>query len=248
MKIAFYLLLLANVLFYLWETGGSRPKSNVDQVALRLPDNSETIRLIKELPSIPKKVPTDFDVAASEAVAAKPAAPPPQADDSPPPGVAVVKPLADQVGDAVRCYRYGPFGNEALARVVVDKHMGQYQNVEVVSQDDTVTDGYWVLYPKAENIYAARANRKMLMEKGIQDTWVFDKGELEFAISLGVFKTRDRADVLQQQLRAKDIEVEVRPRVTRAASYWIQWTARDDIGAASGKLPAIEELSVKPCS
>jgi len=242
MKLAFYVLLLANIVFYLWETGGNRPPSNVDRIELQLPESAEQIRLLKELPVIPKRVP------AAAVETRPPESSTPEETGELPPGVSLVTP-SDSPSPAADpfCYVYGPYGQAGKAQAVLDAHQAKLQEASVVTMADVVAEGYWVLFPKAENIYAARANRKMLMEKGVQDAWVFDKGEMAGAISLGVFNSRDKADLMQEQLRAKGIEVEVKPRLARSDAFWVQVSWKNGRETLSKLLPDEGGLTLKSC-
>lgn len=227
MKYLFYLLLLGNIVFYLWESG-RRPHADVEHIELKLPEIAEPIRLLNEVPPpAPKK---------SSATTA-----PQEVVEPPPPPVAMVTETPVKPATDPHCRLIGPFADGDGARSSQEQLQSRLDGLTVVSRTDATVDGYWVLYPKADNIYAARANRKMLSDKGIRDLWLFDKGELEGAISLGVFKTRDRAEGLQQELRAKNIEVEIQPRLTRTESFWLQlsWNGgdaelRETLGADAG--------------
>ena len=82
----------------------------------------------------------------------------------------------------------------------------------LVKKPSELTDGWWVLFPKAHDMDTAKSNRKMLLEKGVTDLWLFDKGPYKGAISLGLFKTRVRAEQAQKNSWAKGIITEVVPR------------------------------------
>jgi hypothetical protein len=68
----------------------------------------------------------------------------------------------------------------------------------------------------------AKSNRKMLLEKGVTDLWLFDKGPLQGAISLGLFKTRNRAEQAQKKFTELGIITEVVPRQVRSEAYWVR--------------------------
>lgn len=214
MKYLFALLLLANVVFYLWEsTRGS--DVGIATHELKLPPSAgERIVLIEELPAVPKKP-----------AAPKPATPPPEpvvAETEKP-----AEPLTTTVDSAPAkqadptCYWLGPYENDASARKALAGLPPLLNNAEVRRHSGEMPDGYWVLYPKAESMELARVNRQMLMDKGVRDLWVFDKGELQGAISLGLFKSRERANLAAEHFQAQSIAVEVRPRMVRREAPWI---------------------------
>jgi hypothetical protein len=258
MKYAFYLLLLCTVVFYLWETGAGREKSDVDRYEITLPADSERIALIKELPEIPKKAPEatpkveEVPAAAVEQPKQETAEPPP-AKDSEAAG-AQSQPEAAAVPPQDGCFLLGPYRSASVARNALDGLKSRVEQGQVVARYDDVEDGYWVLYPKAENLDVGRANRKMLMEKGIQDLWLFDKGELQGAISLGIYKTKERAESLQSKLREQGVEAEVTPRLIRAKAPWLQFHWKGEraeldalVGSLASEHPERQENRLKPC-
>jgi len=214
MKVLFYLMLVVNVVFYLWETTRGQGAGPA-QVELKLPPSGEPIVLIEELPSVPRKAPSGveeppalIDAPLSEQESAEVTAPavsePPRAKSEP------------------GCYWMGPFDNEAEARKAQDALPPELPGSEVQRRVGETTDGFWVLYPKADSVEQARINRQMLQEKGVHDLWLFDKGELQGAISLGLFKTRERAEQAEEHFRSRNIEVEIQPRKVRAEAPWLK--------------------------
>jgi len=258
MKYVFYLLLLCNVVFYLWATGVGREKSNFDRYEISLPPQTERIALIKEQPAMEKKVPQP------EAAPKVEETPPPAIDQSPqetvetPPenlqaqgAQAQAEPLPPS--DSA-CFRLGPYRSQAAARHALAGLKSQVEEGQVVTRYDDVEDGFWVLYPKAANLDVARANRQMLVEKGVRDLWLIDKGEMQGAISLGIYKTRERAENLQRKFSEQNIEVEVKPRMTRAKASWIQFRwpgARAALDAVVAELASdrsqAQEQRLEPC-
>lgn len=256
MKYLFYLLLVCNVVVYLWGIRGGREQSSVERHEISLPPESESIALIKELPAIPKKAPEPTPQVKetpplSEPVPAPTASPPDEkeaaaeAQDS-----LAVAPSPPEDG----CFLVGPYHSESAARRALDRLKPQIEQAQVVSRYGDVEDGYWVLYPKAENLEVGRANRKMLMDRGVRDLWLFDKGELQGAISLGIYKTKERAEGLQQKFREQGLDVEVRPRLTRAKAPWVEvrWQGeRSELDAIVARLgsehPERQENRLRPC-
>jgi len=237
MKYLFFLLLLGNIVLYLWETGHRQPREEVNRIQLQLPDSHEEIKLLKEAPAAPKKSPG--------ATPAKEA--PPAATIKPEPPPVAVEPAPVKVEIDPHCRLIGPYADADAARASLDQLQSRLEGLELVSRTEASAEGFWVLYPRAENIYAARANRKMLSDRGIRDLWLFDKGELENAISLGVFKTRDRAEAMQEELRAKGIEVEIKPRMARTESNWLRLSWRAGNGELQELLGSDAHLAVRNC-
>jgi hypothetical protein len=116
----------------------------------------------------------------------------------------------------------GPFEHEEEARGMLAKVRSLDAEAELRKLAGTRVDSYWLLYPKAENIFAARANRQMLQEKGVRDVWLLSGGELDGALSLGLFPQREQAAQLQERLRTQGIETQIQPRRVGGETYWLK--------------------------
>jgi hypothetical protein len=127
---------------------------------------------------------------------------------------------SDKAIDPVSCYEVGPFVNGNAYQLWKNELNVAREAIEPLTRDGEVINDYLVYYPAPETMQEAEANVKMLREKGIQDLWLFRKGEDKGLISLGIFKNESRASARKSQLLAKDIQVEVKPRyITKPRKY-----------------------------
>jgi hypothetical protein len=62
----------------------------------------------------------------------------------------------------------------------------------------------------------------MLLNNGITETWLFDKGPLEGSISLGLYPTQAEAQVAHQGLMEKGITTKLAPRLVRGDVFWLK--------------------------
>ncbi|QXP91073.1 hypothetical protein [Methylococcus capsulatus] len=197
MRFLFYFLLIANVSFFFWSLGHRDTKRHVDvksvEASGRLLLRSEVADTRGEIQSPPT--------------------------ESPPPARIENEPPAGEAG----CYRMGPFAETAEARRVLALVKEWIDRANLTSESSESLDGYWLLYPKAENMDEAKGNRKMLMDKGIKDVWLIDKGEMAGTISLGIFKTREEAETEVVRLSKLNVRAQIRPRITQAETVWIQF-------------------------
>lgn len=135
-------------------------------------------------------------------------------------------------GQAPACHQLGPYlslrqAQAALAALSPPSH----GEVKPVKKPTLAENGYLILYPAADSLEAAQANRKMLVAKGHADAWVIDKGENRYAISLAVVNGKERADEAVGRFRAEGIIVELRPRMALVNRWWLE--AHDDADRAA---------------
>jgi len=197
MRVFFFLVVLANLLLFFWETAYRQPNTDDEQPVreLVLPGMKESITLPGETPSEP------VVAEAKPAVARHP--------------VGITPP-----GNS-RCLEIGPYANTTEAEELQQLLRPHAAGITVMSRPQSQSENWWVLIPKAENMTIARERRQMLLDKGIKDFWLFNKGELQGAISLGLHETREKAEAAQRQLTEKGIVSEIVPRLTRSEAYWI---------------------------
>ena len=124
------------------------------------------------------------------------------------------------------CFEIGPIRDREIADDYLSLLAPTAPDALVVIRSGDVAEGWWVIYPKASTREAALANRQMLHNKGIYETWLFDKGPLEGAISLGLYPSQAEAQVSQQSLMEKGISAKLVPRLVRGDLFWLKipWT------------------------
>jgi hypothetical protein len=204
-----YLLILANVVLLLWETGFRGGDDSRRELAI--PSGLEQIVLsdeVLESDAAAEPAPAEADLQSAEADADL------VADE---PAVPEVKPSA--VKD---CYLVGPEPSKARAEYLLGFFKAHAMDATLEAKPGEVPDGWWILFPKAASLEAARENRRALAEKGVKDMWVFEKGSLEWAISLGLYSSRDRAEVARKQFADKSIVTEVTPRLVQGEVHWLR--------------------------
>lgn len=240
MKQLFLLLLLANAVFFLMETY-VRPSLEAVPVEADAGAKLDNIVLVSELPPVPEvqaSEPLSTLATARPRMAATqqapsllaPLAPAPilaqEPATTPPanakPETAPQAPTATDKPALVQCRRIGPLTSEADAQALRQRLGSGAGTISVEHQSDEAEIGYWVLYLPAATLDAARANQRMLMEKGAKDAALLIEGEYARGVSLGYFKERGRAEKVQVDARAKGMNVLVKPRVERRDAYWLK--------------------------
>lgn len=210
MKFFVYLLILANVVFFLWETGWRSSSGDGSHQELAIPTGLEKIVLTSEVanPEAGEPEPGDADLQAAEADAN------PVTEDAPTP-----EPKPTPRTD---CFLVGPEPDKARTEELMGLIKSHGIDSSLESKPGETPDGWWVLFPKAANLTAARENRRVLAEKGVHDMWVFEKGSLQWGISLGLYSERDKAEQARAQFAEKNIVTEVVPRLVQGQVYWLR--------------------------
>lgn len=209
MKKFVYLLILVNLIFFVWEVGfreDEKPEGSFQELAI--PTGMERIALANE----PGQTPDVDEVPEGEVVdpgIAGEEIPAPESKPKPPP-----KPSD--------CYQIGPAQTRAEADNLLDLLKSQAPDINIVTQSGDVPDGWWVLYPKAINLDVARENRRALTEKGVVDAWLFEKGPLQGSLSLGLYKTREEAEAARKPFMGRNIVTEIAPRLVRGQVFWLK--------------------------
>lgn len=217
MRVFFLLVILANVLLFLWETKVRHPGNDRDSASktLILPGTTESITLISESRAIPvSAIPAENRPVHSYG---KPDSPAFNLSDTP-----VVTAPVQSADKFAGCFEIGPFPTPVAASELQVLLASQAKGITVSTRSTAQNDSWWVLIPKADSMEAAKARRQMLLDRGVKDFWLFNKGELQGAISLGLHETREKAEASRRQFLEKGIVSEVAPRATHSDSYWLR--------------------------
>jgi hypothetical protein len=222
--------------------------------------NGDMIRLIPsaqntQAHSLPSPRPAP---APSPSQAATPVAPPVAATVAVPAKVAAIPDhpaitAAASSSDTPACLEWGDFSGTDLARATAA--LSAMQLTGKLSRREVERDrGYWVYFPPLRN--KAAVNRKIaeIRALGITDYYVVQgSGRWQYAISLGVFKTREAAQNYLKFMRTKGVHT---AKVGERASKFKETIFMLD-GLDAGtvvKLTALQkdfpgsELSVVPCA
>jgi len=235
MKYLFYLLVVINLVFLVWKFGlderSSFLREQQDQ-HLAMPQGSSTAGL-------PGAMDSDFPVTLD----------PPEAG-----GLSTPESNLPETASRHGCFEIGPIETRELAENFVTLLYSTAKEARVVTRAGDVPNGWWVIYPKAGTPEAARANRQMLLNKGIYETWLFERGPLEGSISMGLYKTPGEADLAMQAIRAKGVTAKVTPRLVRGDVFWVKipWTQLpllldEAVQTLNSQDPALKMPSPVPC-
>lgn len=218
MRLAFLLLLAANLGFFAWARFLASSDQSIDRAPMQRQLEPQKLRIVSERelaraapPAPPKPQP-------------KPAAPAP-APAAPPPA-----PIA--------CLEWGGFSAAEAARaaqrlepLALGARLAQVRGEETAS--------WWVHMPPQGNRAGAQKKAAELKAIGVRDYFVVQEpGRWQWALSLGVFSTESAAHAHLEALRAKGVRTAViGQRDTRVTKVWFQ--VREVDAALEGRLKDI---------
>ena len=108
-----------------------------------------------------------------------------------------------------RCTEKQTFISKQAALEALPPHLDASNILEI---EQNIPSRYLVFIPAAKDFGIAQATEQQLKAKGITNLWLFRKGPMKNAISLGLFVKKQRAENLAQQLKQKQIEAEIQTR------------------------------------
>lgn len=198
-RVFFLLLLVANLVYFLWvagDLGGGSEGREPERLAAQI--QPERLEIIVRVAT--------RDAGKTETPEAKPAAEVALASEAAP---------APANGDAARtsatvCRRVGPIPRAEADRLAASLREHGVTVTEVAASEDG--NNYWVHIPAAEVSNKLIADLK---QAGVTDFFIASEGSNKGAVSLGLFHREQAAKDLQQRLTKKGIKpvrIDVKPR------------------------------------
>lgn len=163
-----------------------------------------------EPPSLPAS-----SMAPSLQPSATPTAQQPSAPPSAPPATPAVPPSAPTPSPPPKAANLCLLAEIDRERVHIAQELAQsVGGVRLAIAREAAVDAWWVTTPRQANEKAARALAETLRQQGVNDLFIIrDPGPHQWRISLGIFRTRERAERLIAELRRRGVTaVELLPR------------------------------------
>lgn len=264
MKWLFIFLLLGNVVYLGWELDRETSMRVSRQSSLpRIPADADRLRLVQELQSLPPL--RDSEVVS---VPAAPVA----AETTTPAGTPVAEDIAGDVnaGEGAdepldgftvsggvdsyatsACFSFGPVADEAQAMSLRDWLVGVGGSSQVRHTDEQGRQLFWVYLAPQESRQEAMTTIRSFREKGVQDFRLIVTGNLQNAISMGLFSSQSAVNKRLNELEKKGYKPVVVPYSDGKRVYWIDARLREDAalpGIMSGEFPSRFSSSPVECA
>ncbi len=132
--------------------------------------------------------------------------------------------LQTEAADTVAavCVEVGPFTDRRQINRWLKKQQLDYHQAEIFLKEQQLISSYLVYFSAAETITESKQNMEMLKNKGVADLWLFRKGPMRGAISLGLFSQKYRAEHLIRQMAEKGVEVHMSERYKTVQSPFVR--------------------------
>jgi len=251
LKYLFFILLLLNGLFWLWQSYVYTPPM---QTRTAVPRGAEQLVLLAERSDDGAQSPAQPGGDRDSATSAQPPAQQAEAatgtasgSQAGPPAESRPDPQADPEpaqrnpapAAVARCYTIGPFREiDAIAnarRRLADLGITSGQRV----RSEREFFGYSVYLPPRASREDARALTRELRARGITDYYIMSDRELRNAVSLGLFRERRHAERLHRKVTALGFSPRLEPRYRERELRWLDY--RDDRGRIGAAL--LREIS-----
>lgn len=202
MRWIFFLLLVANLVYFGWELDRETTIQRKQASALlAIPATAQQLQLINEMPSppAPRTVEPAPEVVIDTIVASAEMADP-----------AMVTELPEIQADVTAanipvysCYRYGPILDEEPATNLQNWFVQRNFVATIQAREEPGKQMYWVYLAPQQSRENAMALLKEMQSKGLDDFRLINRGDLQNAISLGLFSSREAVNNRLEELKEK---------------------------------------------
>jgi cell division protein FtsN len=132
-----------------------------------------------------------------------------------------------------RCGVLGVIDDRQVAREAKKQLANEGAKSAIQETHGKIEIGFWVVIPPLESSEAAQDMIAKLADAGITDVWHFRSGELNNAVSLGMFFQQENAEKLRQEIELKGFNAELRSRFLNKRRYSVHFRIRDEAGAVN---------------
>lgn len=229
MKWIFIVLLIVNVVYFGWELD-RETGIRVRQVksVLHIPESAEKLRLLSEIETLP-----EFRPVGSQLPDSVPAVP---GDEQSAAGDLVVQ-FPDIIESGLdnnllreSCFRFGPVPDELSAKGLYDWFNSRNSRGNIFFTDQGGGQLFWIYLAPQQSRDRAFAVLQDLKDKGIDDTRLINRGDLENAISLGLFSSQAAVNSRLNELKDKGFTPIVVPYANVSKIYWLDVVVTESTG------------------
>lgn len=144
-----------------------------------------------------------------------------------------------------RCWLVGPVDNDALSEQLTVAFAAAGVSMDLVLQTTEVSPDNWVHLPTSGEQADVRRMSRELRQAGF-DNFPINNGPLAGSLSMGLFRSEQRAIAMRDTLRGMGYEADIYERQAFAEQPWITLDEGERVAldwpAVEGELPGYEDL------
>lgn len=237
-RLVFFALLLANVAFFAWRenagpAAGHEPQRLQHEIA---PDKIQLI--LPEKPAAPQDEPKATESKPPEAPAK------PEATATPEPQVKGV-----EANLPLLCKSFSGFTPES-AKAALTAISSSSPNTKVALITIRESSSYWVHIPPQSSKAGAEKKVGELRQLGVEDSFIIsDEGPNKWAVSLGLFKSKETADNFLQKLGKQGVrsaKIEVRDKGAEKVRLEVNAPA-EALGVLAREIKPLANATIGEC-
>jgi hypothetical protein len=237
-RLIFFALLLANVAFFAWRENAG-PAAGHEPQRLQNEIEPEKIRLIlPEKPAAPQDEPQAADIKTPEASAKPEATPKPEPQSK-----------SSEASLPLLCKAFSGFTPES-AKAAQTAINTSSPNTKVALITTRESSSYWVHIPPQQNKAGAEKKVSELKQLGVEDSFIIsDEGPNKWAVSLGLFKSKETADNFLQKLGKQGVRsarIEVRDKGAEKTRLEVSAPA-EALGVLAREIKSLANASIGEC-
>jgi hypothetical protein len=127
----------------------------------------------------------------------------------------------DQFSSSVACFRYGPIPDEQMVRGLYDWFRSREVAANIQYTEEQQSQMFWIYLAPQQSRETALEVIQEMQSKGIGDFRLISRGDLENAISLGLYSSRSSVNNRLQELNEKGYVPIVVPYSNITRIYWL---------------------------
>lgn len=255
MRTVFIFFLGLNVLFFAWQSSSFNPATPPSKQSLTaIPANVSKLVLIRETGQGQQSSQSSSKRSTSKQSPSEEIKHPSEDDaDAGKKTISVSLPLPPQHRGAGRyeCFTLGPFKKAEQATPIALKlrSLGAITN-ERQHENQEEPGGYWVYLPRFSSWKAARKKVMQLEKRGVRDMFIMGRGNLQNAVSAGLYTSSDAAQKRVAQLKRYGANAKIQIQYNSTPEYWIDIDVEADkkqvISAIDAIAKGLTVLKLRP--
>lgn len=127
--------------------------------------------------------------------------------------------LAAVVGQS--CVTVGPFRNNSDANIALVQYAAEGMRTTLRSSRGQIFVGHWVQIRNVNDRQEGNKILRQLRRGGLSDAYIVETDDEGMKISLGLFGDIERAERIELQAKSMDLPAEITPRMSEGMVYYV---------------------------